>query len=207
MPNPTQANSNGEIIDIPAQFAAFDDGTNAIALSLGDACNPDLDNDGLPDTTEATLGSNPLDFDSDDDRHRDGPEANCGGNPTNAAVKVEGTDSDSDLLPDACEITIGTAPDVADSDGDGVVDGLEYLRIGTDPKSRDTDGDGCNDPKETATVNIDRAVNSGDQLALVLRFGLATGPNYYWVFDLNRDGAINTIDMLFLSVYFGLCSP
>lgn len=36
-------------------------------------------------------------------------------------------DDDNDLLPDSIERTIGTNPCVADSDGDGLVDGWEYL--------------------------------------------------------------------------------
>ena len=35
--------------------------------ALGDACDPDDDNDALTDTAEATLGTNPIDSDTDDD--------------------------------------------------------------------------------------------------------------------------------------------
>src|SRR5262249_25664863 len=41
---------------------------------IGDACDPDDDNDGLPDTVEATLGSNPLSADTDGDGIADGAD-------------------------------------------------------------------------------------------------------------------------------------
>jgi PKD repeat protein len=207
VPNPSQANSNGEVVDIPDNHAIFDDATNPIAQPLGDACNPDLDNDGLLDVDEIALGADPLNFDSDGDRQRDGPEVVCGGDPTDPAIRVTGLDSDGDLLPDACELIIGTDPFVADSDGDGIVDGLEYLRLGTNPLSGDSDGDGCNDGSEIASTNGDRIVNISDQQALAQRFGVSPNPNYYWLFDLTRDGAINALDLLFLSLHLGSCTP
>jgi hypothetical protein len=63
---------------------------------LGDACDPDDDNDRLTDVTEAELGTNPL-------------------NP----------DTDNDGLIDGDEVDIGTNPLDADTDGDGIPDGLD----------------------------------------------------------------------------------
>ena len=45
-----------------------------------------------------------------------------------------------------------TDPLVADSDGDGLVDGVEVNR-GTDPLDRDTDGDGLNDAIDPDPLN------------------------------------------------------
>jgi hypothetical protein len=58
----------------------------------------------------------------------------------NATSKVCDTDSDSDGLADSQEKTLGTDPNNADSDGDGIKDGVE---VGSDAaKAIDTDADG-----------------------------------------------------------------
>jgi hypothetical protein len=59
-------------------------------------------------------------------------DSDCDGNPSNGCM----FDSDGDGLLDDFEISIGTNPNDADSDDDGVIDGME-------PKlEEDTDGDG-----------------------------------------------------------------
>ena len=85
----------------------------AIALSsdidgdeIGDVCDPDIDGDGLTNSAEVVLGTDPL-------------------NP----------DSDADLLTDGQEVnTYGTDPLKVDSDGDGDTDGDE-VRYGSDPNN------------------------------------------------------------------------
>jgi hypothetical protein len=52
------------------------------------------------------------------------------------------TDGDRDGLPDVVERFLGSDPAVADSDLDGVVDGIEVSSLRTDPLAADTDGDG-----------------------------------------------------------------
>ncbi|MEE9230972.1 MAG: thrombospondin type 3 repeat-containing protein, partial [Acidobacteriota bacterium] len=69
-------------------------------------------------------------------------------------------DSDGDGLGDICETVIGfsfdvnlyppTDPNVADTDGDGVLDGPEVLLYGSFPTTTDTDGDGLDDGAEIA---------------------------------------------------------
>lgn len=51
-------------------------------------------------------------------------------------------DGDGDGLPDAVELFFGTRVDQGDTDGDGVLDGIEVDLLKTDPLSPDTDGDG-----------------------------------------------------------------
>jgi len=51
------------------------------ADGLGDVCDPDDDNDGLLDTDEILLGTNPLNPDSDGDGFSDGQEVQRGTNP------------------------------------------------------------------------------------------------------------------------------
>ncbi|MFN8661712.1 MAG: hypothetical protein U0075_07450 [Thermomicrobiales bacterium] len=60
-------------------------------------------------------------------------------------------DSDSDNLTDAQEAELGTDPFLADSDGDGLVDGDETGFYDTDPLVADTDEDGLSDQDEVAT--------------------------------------------------------
>jgi uncharacterized protein (TIGR03382 family) len=56
-------------------------------------------------------------------------------------------DTDEDDLPDTIEAFFGTDPTRADTDGDGVSDGVEVLVGRTDPLDVDTDGDGaCDGP-------------------------------------------------------------
>ncbi len=74
----------------------------------------------------------------------------CDGSPT--------PDRDGDGRSDACEEELGTDPDVADSDGDGLLDGVETGTgdfvdagdTGTDPLDPDSDGDGVEDGDEVA---------------------------------------------------------
>lgn len=74
---------------------------NTDADSLGDACDPDDDNDGLTDAQEATLGTKPKVRDSDGDGRGDGDEVSAGTDPldrfspeyriTSVTVRTNGT--------------------------------------------------------------------------------------------------------------------
>ncbi|MFM2162266.1 MAG: hypothetical protein RLZZ383_1778 [Pseudomonadota bacterium] len=63
---------------------------------------------------------------------------------------LDGPDTDGDGLSDTREATLGTNPEVADSDADGKHDGKEVCQMKTDPTKRDTDGDGLADGAEVA---------------------------------------------------------
>ncbi|MBN1890631.1 MAG: Ig-like domain-containing protein [Thermoflexales bacterium] len=67
-----------------------------------------------------------------------------------AIVSDDGTDSDIDGLSDIEEGCIGTDPNLADTDGDGLKDGTEVFDLGTNPLAdgKDSDGDGINDGAE-----------------------------------------------------------
>ncbi|PIT87264.1 MAG: hypothetical protein COU31_03815 [Candidatus Magasanikbacteria bacterium CG10_big_fil_rev_8_21_14_0_10_40_10] len=58
------------------------------------------------------------------------------------------TDRDLDGISDADEIKHKTNPDLADTDGDGLLDGDEINKFKTDPNDSDTDGDGYLDGEE-----------------------------------------------------------
>ena len=110
MYNPDQKNSDGgrrpNGSKIPGEWAS-----NPAQDKMGDACDPDNDNDGLPDSQEsdATCPYR-LYADSDGDTVLDGFEVATGFDPCNTALKP-GWEGGSDL------------------DGDGLQDGLERKRL------------------------------------------------------------------------------
>ncbi|MFT7520492.1 MAG: hypothetical protein ACI9MC_002641, partial [Kiritimatiellia bacterium] len=57
-------------------------------------------------------------------------------------------DRDNDGLSNADERRLGTGTAIADSDGDGLLDGEEVHEYGTDPLQADGDHDGFEDPAE-----------------------------------------------------------
>lgn len=114
-------------------------------IELGtDPFSADSDNDGVSDGDEIELGTDPLSADSDGDGLSDGDEVNSyNTNPLS-------TDSDGDGLSDYDEvITYKTDPNSAsgDADGDGVSD-VDEIAAGTDPTKADSDGDGFTDAQE-----------------------------------------------------------
>ena len=59
-----------------------------------------------------------------------------------------GIDSDMDGLNNSLEKKFGTDPNNGDTDGDGLMDGVEVFNFQTDPLNPDTDGDGIPDGVE-----------------------------------------------------------
>jgi hypothetical protein len=70
-------------------------------------------------------------------------------------------DADEDGLTYFDELAIGTDPDDADTDDDGLGDGDEYLSIGTDPLACDSDGDDLSDGLERGLVTRDADTSLG----------------------------------------------
>ena len=118
---------------------------------------PDEDNDGLDDGWEYTnfgvVESDPLD-DPDGDGLTNLQEQELGTNP-------ELADSDGDGISDWDEVMgpISTDPNNPDSDGDGITDYLEVTGIGSNPNQADTDGDGILDNIDNCptVANVDQA--------------------------------------------------
>lgn len=65
------------------------------------------------------------------------------------------TDADNDGLTEREEKQLGTDPNVADTDGDGINDGDEINKHKTDPLIADSDKDGLNDYEEVVKYNTD----------------------------------------------------
>ena len=208
--NPAQENHDGE--PRPVAGRAYEDATAPNGDGAGDACDSDDDNDGLSDAAEqsspcatATGPTSPLVLDTDSDGVGDAAECLLGSNPANSASTPTAgrEDGDHDGLPDAAEGAIGTSASMADTDGDGVLDGVEVRAWATDPLRRDSDGDGCGDAREVASVNEDRTVSAIDLSQAAQAFGRRGTATYLTEFDANGDGAVNAIDLGFVARQFG----
>ncbi|HQI41568.1 MAG: hypothetical protein B6D44_10480 [Ignavibacteriales bacterium UTCHB2] len=71
-------------------------------------------------------------------------------------------DKDKDGLGKCDELKIGTDPNNPDTDGDGLLDGEEYLTYKTDPLNPDTDGDGLTDFEEVKSTGTNPLVADTD---------------------------------------------
>lgn len=129
---------------------------------LGSSTGGDDDRDGLSNTLEEQLGTDPENPDTDGDGLKDGEEVR------RYKTSPTKTDSDGDGLRDGDELfKYRTDPAQSDTDGDGLTDGDEVLKYGTDPLKIDTDGDTLSDGDEVLKYNTDplRADTDGDGLS------------------------------------------
>ena len=116
------------------------DGLRAVGLRRSLFAGKDADADGMDDAQELAQGLNPED-------------------PADAA-----RDADGDGLANAEELNRGTNPWRADTDDDGLPDGVEVAGGCSDPTRADTDGDGLkdgvdSDPCRVATAPVLGAVS------------------------------------------------
>ena len=113
----------------------------------------DSDGDGLPNTVETQIGTNPLDADSDDDGVRDGAEDNYADDTDgDGFINALDPDSDGDGLFDGTERAVTTAPIGTDvSRGRFIADADPTTR--TSAVVADTDRGGVSDGLEDANHN------------------------------------------------------
>lgn len=146
-----------------------DDGlTNSRERSIGtDPYNPDTDGDGLKDGEEVfTYHTDPLKADSDADNLTDYDEV------MKYKTMPNQMDTDTDALNDGEEIVRKTDPLLPDTDADGLLDGEEVAKYKTDPLKSDTDADGLSDGDEgrkyntnpTITDTDNDGINDGDEV-------------------------------------------
>jgi hypothetical protein len=119
---------------------------NSDEIKLGtDPLKADTDGDGLSDGDEAhTYQTNPLVPDTDKDGLSDGDEV------LKYKTSPLNPDTDGDGLADGDEVSRRTDPLNPDTDKDGLGDGIE-VKLGTDPLQPDTDKDGLLDGQENQT--------------------------------------------------------
>ena len=138
----------------------------------------DDDNDGLLDTDEAELGTDPFKKDTDDDGVNDPlddlplDKDETVDTDKDGIGNNEDTDDDNDGLSDADETELGTDPLVKDSDGDGVGDKEDDLpkdkdeTVDTDSDGignnadEDDDGDGVNDDEDAFDLDKNETVDT-----------------------------------------------
>lgn len=155
----TYFTSNAVIASVSDTGVVTARGTGTVLLSAM--------NEGALGMTRITISTT---GDSDGDGMPDDWELSNGFNPSNAADGQQ--DADGDGLKNVDEFRFGTGPHVADSDGDGILDGEEVV-LGADgyitnPLLADTDGDGIrdgleftsgSDPTNPASYNLARALS------------------------------------------------
>ena len=109
----------------------------------------DSDGDGVLNSEETAIGTDPFNPDSDGDGLSDGWEVehSADGYDPNSAEDASQDDPDLDNVKNADEILLGLKTGDDDSDDDGIKDGDE-LAAGTDPLSSDSDNDGLSDAAE-----------------------------------------------------------
>ncbi|MBI5473334.1 MAG: OmpA family protein [Ignavibacteriae bacterium] len=133
-----------------------------INFYIGASDMDDADEDGLTDTQEQRLTTDPNSPDTDRDGIKDGEEVR--------RYKTDPlrTDTDEDGISDGDEILkYRTDPNQTDTDGDGLSDGVEVNKYGTDPLKLDTDGDTLTDGDEVLKYNTEplKADSDGDGLS------------------------------------------
>ena len=132
--------------------------TDSEEMNLGtDPHNPDTDGDGLNDYEEVRVyASDPMKADTDGDNLLDYDEVREHG------TSVVKPDTDSDGLHDGAEIARNTDPMKPDTDGDGLIDGDEVHDYKTEPVAVDTDEDGLSDGEEIRRHKTDPLAMDSD---------------------------------------------
>jgi hypothetical protein len=194
-PNPLVENADRNFIEL-GPSKPFDDLSLANSDGIGDACDPDDDNDGRVDLDElsgvACAGpTDPIDADSDGDNYLDGVECALGTNPNLASSRPAAT---------SCGPT-------GDFDADGISTRFEFCHYGTDAARTNTDADACNDGREIASVNASNTVDVIDLQQVASEAGSYAFPGSAVKadFDITKNGTIDVIDLQIVAARAGPC--
>jgi hypothetical protein len=157
----------------------------------------DSDADGIHDGAEVqTHGTDPLDQDTDGDGLGDGEELLFHGTEPLEPDTDDGGRSDGDEVLQDDTDPLNGADDLADNDGDGIVD-LQEQVLGTDPRDPDSDDDGLGDGAEIAVHTTDPldadtdggGVEDGDEVGAGLDPRDAGDDVRFY--DLDEDGLVD----------------
>jgi hypothetical protein len=212
--NSTQENNDRRLSNGPS--VPGDDLSVPNGDGLGDACDDDDDNDGLPDAEDIEpLGGSGIcaAFAGSSNGHASA----AGGDVGYSDGTPPSWDSDGDVVPDGRECIVGTDPRVhnvahrtacntfaggnADDDGDGLLNPWEVCKWGTLPSgggSANSDGDSLSDCKEVLDVNGNSAANAADG-TLIARAVAGIDPGGDMAaLDINGNGAVAAADRTLL---------
>ncbi|MEX2246474.1 MAG: S8 family serine peptidase [Dehalococcoidia bacterium] len=195
--NPDQANFDASAIGNGPGIPG-DDTTVPNADALGDACDLDDDNDGLPDDSDPDPRGD-ITIDDDNDGN---PMAGCFGG-TDPSDDGASWDTNCDGRRDGAPADCGS--NTADTDGDGLIDAWETCKWGTDPLSTDTDEDGLGDCTEVMDVNGNNIANANDGSFILQAVFHIIGRD--GAFDVNGNGLITVADAVFVLRAFFDVSP
>jgi hypothetical protein len=172
---------------------------NPNKMKLGDACNPDIDNDGLPNTVETSMaGLNAMNPDANGNHCLDGPELLTGHNPasgTSACVPLKAADL---KFFRACHISL---PPTGAYNGIWDSEGTPALRTAMDPGGtgaaclngttvkpfEDNNNDGISDTIEVEGYNLAPANKDTDGDGC---------QDWAQINDVNGDGIVDSSDQL-----------
>ena len=152
------------------------DQLNTDGDTQGNVCDADDDNDGLPDTAEAGMGTNPLLVDTDGDGVNDNVDAF----PLDPA---ETTDTDGDGVGDNADVFPNDASETTDTDGDTIGDNGDNCPAIANADQLNTDNDGQG--------NVCDADDDNDGLTDVAEAALGTNP---LLVDTDGDGVSDSVD-------------
>jgi hypothetical protein len=190
--NPMQENTDAAPLDNGPVVSGDDVTIVNGGDAAGDACDFDIDNDGLGNADElglpgpacpaATAPTDPFDIDTDEGHRHDGWECANGTDPNDPSLEFAGA-----ATPDA--------------DGDNISGLWEERGYNASDALTDSDGDGCWDMVELGSVDGNLTVGDVDRLVVARRaLGLiAPEPSQDYVLDIDKNGVVGNPDRLFVA--------
>lgn len=211
--DPKKADTDGDGINDAIEVGSnteqpLDTDLDGIIDALDASDNSDSDNDGLTDTLEMKLKSNPQLADSDSDGINDLEELGKNKDQPldtdqDGILNLIDKDDDNDNLSTRYETRIGTNPLEKDSDNDGILDNIEAKAPNSDTL-QDTDQDKLINPIDSDDDND--TIPTFDELALGtdplkkdsdgdgINDADEIGPNLQAALDSDKDGIIDALD-------------
>ena len=194
--DPTNADSDDDnlcdgIVMVPTQCLPGEDamsGQDSDNDGIIDALEPDDDNDGVPTFTEVMDGLALLDTDVDNDGLSNWRDPEADGDTIADGIEGIG-DNDGDGIPNYLDPNDEDGP-TGDLDGDGLTNAQE-ASVGTDPNLADTDGDGLCD----GTLAITGVCAAGEN-ALAGQNSDGVGPIDALEPDDDGDGILTSTEIL-----------